>query len=137
MRKFIYILLLVPLFFVPLNRVDIATLLPIEAVALYREGDVFVLETDTEHIGKGETAEQALLDLKENTAAVVYLDTAVYLIVSEDAVEGAEELRDVLKPTAEVCVADVRGRVREAAQYLRVHANLPKLRNWKVPDKVK
>ena len=131
MRKVLYAALLIPLFFVPLNRVDVADLLPIEAVAVYMEGDQVVLETDSEHKGAGENAEAALAALKENTPAVVYLDTAEYLLVASDATEQVETLRPHLKPSTKVCVCEAAGRVKEAVKYLQIHCDLPRLKTWK------
>ncbi len=134
MRKVLYAALLIPLFFVPLNRVNVADLLPIEAVAVYMDGDQVVLETDTEHKGAGETTEKALAALKENTPAVVYLDTAEYLLVSPNATEQVESLRPHLKPSVKVCVCEAAGKVKDAVKYLEVHGNLPRLKNWKTEN---
>lgn len=131
MRKVLYAALLIPLFFVPLNRVNVADLLPIEAVAVYRDGNQVVLETDTEHKGTGENAEKALIALKENTPAVVYLDTAEYLLVAPDAAEEAEALRPHLKPSVKVCVYNAAGKVKDTAKYLEIHRDLPTLKTWK------
>lgn len=131
MRKLLYVALLIPLFFVPLNRVNVADLLPIEAVAIYRDGDQVVLETDTEHKGAGENAEKALASLKENTPAVVYLDTAEYLLVAPDAAEQVDSLRPHLKATVKVCVCEAAGKVKETAKYLEIHRDLPSLKTWK------
>ena len=113
-----------------------ADLLPIEAVAVYRDGNQVVLETDTEHIGAGENAEQALAALKENTPAVVYLDTAEYLLVAPDVVEQVETLYPHLKPTVKVCVCEAAGKVKNTAKYLQVHGDLPRLKTWK-KEKIK
>lgn len=131
MRRVLYGLLVIPLFFVPLNRVNVADLLPIEAVAVYMDGGEVVLETDTEHKGSGENAEKALGALKENTPAVVYLDTAEYLLVSPDAVGQVESLRPHLKSSVKVCVCQAAGRVKDMAKYLEIHKDLPTLKTWK------
>ena len=130
MRKLLYAVILVALWFVPLERLDIAKLLPVQAVAMYMENNNVVLETDTGNIGRGEDASKALEHLKETTPAVVYLDTAEYLLVSENAVSKAGELAQYIKPSVKVCVCDAAGRVKDATQYLDVHGNLPKLRDW-------
>ena len=131
MRKVLYVALLIPLFFVPLNRVNVADLLPIEAVAVYIDGDRVVLETDTQHQGVGENAEKALIALKENTPAVVYLDTAEYLLVAPNAAEQVENLRPHLKSSVKVCVCEAAGKVKEASKYLEIHKELPRLKDWK------
>lgn len=131
MRKVLYAVILALLFLAPLERADVAKLLPIEAVALYVEDGVVVLETDTENVGRGATVAEALGNLKEMTPAVVYLDTAEFLLVSEDAATYVEEMKNILKPSVKVCVCQASGRVKEAVKYLEVHRKLPKLSDWK------
>ena len=130
MRKVIYALLLSALFLAPVERLDVAKLLPIRAVALYMQGERVVLETDTAHLGSGVDALHALDSLKKNTPAVIYLDTAEYLLVSEAAQSYAEQLRGILKPTVKVCVCDAAGKVQEAAKYLDVHGTVTELHRW-------
>lgn len=132
MRKVLYVIILALLFLAPLERADIAKLLPIEAVAVYMDGDDVVLETDTEDKGKGENVALALRDLIKTTPAVVYLDTAEYLLVSENALEQVDALRNYLKPSVKVCVCQAKDGVKDAAKYLDVHGDLPELRDWRM-----
>ena len=81
MRKILYINIIVAVFFAPVDRLDIAKLLPVEAVAVYRENDTVVLKTDTDNTGRGKTVWEALKNLKENAVSVIYLDTADYLLI--------------------------------------------------------
>ncbi len=131
MRTVIYIVILALLFLAPIERVDVADLLPIEAVAIYMEEGNVVLETDTENIGRGADVTKALDNMKESAPAVVYLDTAEFLIVSQEAEIWVDELRQYLKPSVGVCIGDARGQVRETAKYLDVHENLVELKHWK------
>lgn len=131
MRIIMYIVILALLFLAPIERMDVADLLPIEAVAVYAEDGKVVLETDTENIGRGENAVKALENLKETTAAVVYLDTAEYLIVSEETEEQIAELRKFLKPSVQVCIADAKGRVKDVAKYVDIHGDTVRLKHWK------
>ena len=131
MRRLVYVALLVPLLFVPLRRVNVVDLLPIESVAIYRDGGQVVLETDTQHKGTGENAEKALAALQENTPLVVYLDTAKYLLVAPDAIDQAERLCPYLKSTVKVCVCEAEGRVKEVAKYLEIRGDFTPLKNWK------
>ena len=130
MRKLIYALIIAALCLAPLRRADIAKLRPVQAFAMYLEDNNVVLETDTGDLGRGENVLRALENLKEKTAAVVYLDTAEFLLVAKDAVSEMGELAQYVKDSVKVCVCEAAGRVKEAAQYLEVHGNLPKLRNW-------
>ena len=129
MRKLIYALIIAALCLAPLRRADIAKLRPVQAFAMYLEENDVVLETDTGDLGRGENVLRALEDLKEKTAAVVYLDTADFLLVAENAVSRMGELAQHIKQSVKVCVCEAAGRVKEAAQYLEVHGNLPKLRD--------
>ena len=130
MRKLVYLLIIGALFFAPLQHLDVAKLLPIQAVAMYTEDDQVVLETDTGNVGRGENVLNALKNLKEKTAAVVYLDTAEFLLVAENAVSRIGEVAQYIKQSVKVCVCEAAGRVKETVQYLDVHGNLPKLRDW-------
>ncbi len=130
MRRLLYFVILLALVFAPLNRVEIAQLLPIEAVAVYMDGEEVVLETDTAHTGKGATVSQALESLKKNTPKVVYLDTARYLLVAKNAVGQVDSLRQFLKPSVRVCVCEAEGMVKEALEYVEIHQKPPKLRDW-------
>ena len=131
MRLLIYIVILGLMLLAPVERTDVAKLLPIEAVAVYMDGDAVVLETDTEDKGRGDSVADALKNLKDVTPAVVYLDTAEYLLVSKDAVAYVDALRKVLKPSVKVCICDARGNVKYVEKHLEVHGDTVPLRDWK------
>lgn len=93
-----------------------------------------VLETDTEDIGRGADALSALEDMKQTSPAVIYLDTAEYLLIAKNARNEAEQLRGVLKETVQLCVTQEKIDLQEAAKYLTVHGEFPKLRHWQAGD---
>lgn len=134
MRVLLYILILGLMFFAPVERVDVAQLLPIEAVAMYMDGNLVVLETDTQNIGRGENAASALKNLKDVTPAVVYLDTAQYLLVDKEAEAYIDELREHLKSSVDVTVCDARGKVKEMAEFVSVHGECIPLKDWKTKN---
>lgn len=105
----------------PIERLDVEKLLPIEAVALYYEDGMLTLETDTGHKGTGNTVADALRELKERTPAVVYLDTARYLMVAPEAEDQVAFMKEYLGSRTEVTCWDVRGQVKMAMEYLRAH----------------
>lgn len=109
----------------PVDRLDVAKLLPIEAVAVYMEGSDVVLLTDTEDQGRGATAELALENLKNNTTEIIYLDTARYLLVSEDAAAAAAQLQPYMRPSITQGVYSG-GDVKEEAKYLDAHSESAK-----------
>ena len=130
-RILLYIGVLAALLVLPVERSDVGKLLPVQVVSIYKEGNWTVVETDTENRGMGGTAEQALRNLKDTASGIIYLDTAEYLLLTQDTQEAAEELRDELKESVRVCMAAKSVNLAEAAKYLSVHGDLPKLKNWK------
>ena len=130
MRKILYAAILVALIFAPVKRLEVRKLLPIRAVAVYRSQGQITLETDTEHKGDGESVEAAILELKKNTPAVVYLDTAEYLLVSKDAEAVIPQLCNYFKPRVKVCICEAEGDVKTFAEYVDVHGATTELRQW-------
>lgn len=125
MKILLYIVILGAMFLIPVQRLDIAKLEPVEAVAVYMDGGEVVLQTDTQTVGRGATAAQALENLKENALAVIYLDTADYLLVGEGADKAAWELQKYLRPSVQIGSYNG-GNVKEEATYLDVHGNAEK-----------
>ena len=125
MRTIIYICILVVLFFVPLDRVNISDLLPIEAVSIDVVNDNIIVETDLGNVGVGRTVSDAVKNLKDNTPAIVYLDTVKYLVVSTDANMYAEEFKQWIRSGVDVYVGDITGSVEDVLAYLKAHRKLP------------
>ncbi|MBR4017437.1 MAG: hypothetical protein IKK11_06465 [Oscillospiraceae bacterium] len=132
-RILAYTLILSALFFVPLDRVEIADLEPIQAVWLFQDGEEIILKTDTEDIGKGATVQEALINMKENSSGIIYLDTAQYLLVSQSAQQQIADMQPYLKGSALVCIWNGQGDMSEAVKYADSHKVGGKLKNWK-PD---
>lgn len=122
MRVLLYIVILVAMLFVPVDRLDIAKLEPVEAVAVYMEAGEVVLQTDAKTTGRGATAAEALQNLKDNALSVVYLDTADYLLVGQGAEAAGEELRRYLRESVQIGTYNG-GDVKEEARFLDVHGN--------------
>ena len=129
MRKMLYALILAALYFAPVERLDVADLEPVRAVAVYKENGRVVLETDTEDRGEGMSAEEALQALKKNTPSVIYLDTAEFLLISENAEDQVDMLRKHLRSTVKVASYNG-GPVKEEAEYADIHKEILKLRDW-------
>lgn len=133
MRKLISIVLLALALSVPLKRLDIAKLQPVEGVAIYSEDQRVVLETDTGSRGVGETTLEALKDMKDKALSVIYLDTAEYLFVEEGMENFAEELRPLLNGAVRVGEY-LEMKAEELVAYYEIHGNLPKLNSWNMDE---
>lgn len=135
MRILLYVVILALLFLAPLERLDVAKLEPVQTVAVSMEDNLLVLQTDTDNAGRGIDAGAALEDLEENTPGVIYLDTAEYLLVTEEALDYVDALRSSLSPSVRVCMWDGSSSVSAASRYLGVRRDLPVLRDWTPPAK--
>ena len=130
MRKILSIVILMLSLAAPVKRLDVAKLQPVETVAVYYSGNAVVLETDTGNVGQGSTAAKALQDLKESACSVIYLDTAEYLLIGQNAQNAAAELRPFLKDSVKVGSYHGGDIMKETA-YWEIHGDLPKLKTWK------
>ena len=130
-RILLYIVLLTLTILVPVERADVGKLRPIETVAVCKENDQIILQTDTEDIGIGTSVVEALQNMKDTASGIIYLDTARYLLIGEGAENAAEELRQVLKDRVGLCLVSGAVKPLDATKYLRVHGNLPQMRSWK------
>jgi hypothetical protein len=120
-RVLLYIVILVALFFVPLQAVEIANLKPIQAVWLtVKDGEVLLL-ADTEDRGSGATVDEAFANMKNNSSGIVYLDTAQYLFVSEPAEQEIFAIAPYLKNSVLLCRWDGQGDIREVVKFADSH----------------
>ena len=120
MKTILYIIIIALSLFAPARRLDVAKLEPVEAIALSTEDGLLILKTDGESIGKGKTVEEALADLRTNTPAVIYLDTARYLLAGEGTEAYLAPMKGYLKKDVKVGVYRG-GDVKEEAKYLDAH----------------
>ena len=130
MRILAYVVILVLLFFAPLERLDVAKLEPVQTVAISMVDGQVVIQTDTKNKGQAENIQAAIDDLEKNTPGVIYLDTAEYLLVTEEVFSYTNAIEPYLRPTVKVCLWDGRGQVEEAAKFLGIRNDLPSIRQW-------
>ena len=130
MRILLYIGILALLLLAPIQRLDIAKLEPVQTVAISVSDGQVVLETDTKNKGQGATVQAAIEDLEKHTPGVIYLDTAQYLLITEEALQYAASVEPYLRRSVKVSLWDGQGSVEDAAKYLSVHSKLPTLWQW-------
>lgn len=130
MKKILSAAVLALCFLAPVQRLDVAKLQPVQTVAVYWQEEQIVLETDAGDKGRGETAQEALANLKENALTVIYLNTAEYLLVGQGAQWQAEHLRPVLHNDVKVGPYGG-GDIAEETAFWEIHGELPKLKAWK------
>ena len=135
-RILIYIGILAAVLLVPLERTDVGKLRPVQTVAVYREEDLYTIATDTGDKGSGKTVADALKDLKQTTPAVIYLDTAQFLLAGKNTEEAVEQLRPCFRKSVEVYSFRGEADLKLVSEYLMVHGSGPKLKQWNLGEKL-
>ncbi len=135
MKYWIGILLAVLMLLSPFRGNDVGKLRPVELVAMRREENTVVLETDTGDIGRGEDPLKALEDMKGSAPGALFLDTADYFLVTRETENLLPELAEVLRPAVEICVLRDPVDLEEAAEYLRAHSPKVTLLQWRTQGK--
>lgn len=131
-----YALILLAAFMLPVEKADVAQLRPIEVIYIDKNADAVILKTDTGDIGIGHDALSALENMKLTSPAVIYLDTAEYLLIGEGAQEAAKQLKGVLKNSVQLCETAANIELKDAAEYLPVHGDLPDFKDWEAGQKL-
>lgn len=135
-RLIIYVVLMIAVLLIPTERTDLEKLKPVEAVLVYREEEQIVITTDTADLGRGESIDAALKNLKESAPGIIYLDTADYLLITQDTEEQILQLRGNLKGTVRICMTEGEIDMERVGEYLSVHKPEKKLRDWKAGDAI-
>ena len=120
MRIVYYIIILGIMLFAPVKRLDVAKLEPVEAIAVTSNNGEVTLKTDTGSIGAGSDAEEALVSLKKNAKGIIYLDTARFLLIGDEAKEAAMELKPFMRGAIQFA-AYCGGDVEEETRYIDAH----------------
>ena len=129
-RGILYALILVALFFVPLEPMEIANLEPIQAVWISVENGEVVLVSDTKDMGVGSTVADALENMKKNSTGIIYLDTAQYLFVSTSVEQELDAMKAYVKDTVLLCEWNGEGDLQDAVKYADAHNIGLKLKKW-------
>lgn len=101
---------------------DVGKLQPVQSVYMTCQGKSVVIETDTGDLGKGDTLEAAVEDMKASAVGEVFLETADYLLLSAECVELLPEAMKLLRPSCSVCLADEQPDMQQVGAYLQIHA---------------
>lgn len=110
---------------------DIGRLTPIEAVWAAEENGQVFLQTDTGVMGRGDTVEGALLDMKAASHGTIFLDTADYLIIEEGQEMLLTQMYEVLRPSCMVCTAIKKPDMETVTGFLSAHEPGLTLRSYR------
>lgn len=131
-----YLLILTVILLLPVKPSEVGSLEPIQVVWLSVENENVVMKTDTDDQGKGQNISEALKDMKLHSEGLVYLDTAQFLLVSENAVSRISEIKPLLKGSVRVCLWGGEGELSDAARYMQAHKVGRRLSKWNPQEKL-
>ena len=135
-RTAVYFLLVLAAILAPVEKLDVAKLRPIEVVYISAADGAVLLQTDAKDIGFGRDVESALEDMKKTSPAVIYLDTARYLLIGPGGEGVVKQLQGILKDNVQLCKADDKIPLDDVAEYLPVHGKLPEFDQWEEGEKL-
>ncbi len=105
----------------PFQGTDVGKLHPVEVLTVSVDGNGITVETDTGLNGTGETVDKAIKNLKQTSAGEIFLETANYVLVSEESRHLLNALYDFLRPACQVYVFTGDGQWDNVAKYLESH----------------
>ena len=136
-RTLLYVAMLTVALVIPVERTNLEEMKPVEVVYLYEEADRITLSTDTGDRGSGIDIPEAMSNLRQTTAGIIYLDTANYLLIGKETEVYVKELRPFLKDDVRICIAEGKIDMETVGQYLRVHQPEVKMEDWATGSKLK
>lgn len=131
-RSLLYMLVLAVVLVLPTKATDVGKLRPVQSVAVYRDGAGYTVQTDTKDVGWGADISAAIENLKATTPATIYLDTAQYLIVSEEDI--ADKLRAYLKGNVKVYRFLGDPPMETVSKFLAAQGDGPSIGKWKMGE---
>jgi len=135
-KGILYGVLLAAALLAPTDDVKLGKMKPVETVSIRTQEGRVLIETDREDMGSGETFKEALKDLEKTTPGRIYLDTAQYLLIGEEAEGMVPELEAMLKDGTRLCKREGEVDMKTVGEYLRQHTPEMKLKNWKQGDRL-
>lgn len=128
MRRYVILLAALLAFrLLPSAGTELSQLRPASLLCVSTQGKTIRVQTDTEDEGYGETLEAALQNMHASSLGVIRLDTVERLLLSEAALYLIPQLREQLRPTVRVCVAEGKMEPKSAGEYLLNHIPEKKL----------
>lgn len=123
MKKWIPMLLLAAaVLWSPTRGTDVGRLIPVELVQILRTEQGFLVRTDTENRGVGETLDAAIADLKEQASGEIFLETAEYVLLTETSRGCARDMPAYFRPGTQIYQAPPLEDLAAAAEYLGQHS---------------
>lgn len=115
---------------------NLADLNPVELVSVTKTGEGIYLRTNTGRIGFGDSVKAAWEDMNHHADGMLFLDTADYLLVSDECILKENGLEDIFRPGIRVLKSAWRIDLMDAAKYLSYQKAGVPLEKAKAKDQI-
>lgn len=116
----------------PQRGLDIGKLSPVETVWLGAQNGQIVIQTDDGNFGRGPDVQKAMQTLRDSSPAVIFLETADYLIVEQGQESLLEQVYAYFRPSCMICTAANTPDLQKATEFLQIHEPQSNLRQWRM-----
>ena len=106
----------------PVKGTDVGKLLPVELVQISRTETGYVVRTDTENMGEGETLAQAVENMRDTAQGEIFLETTEYVLLTRETMQCLPDLPEFFRPGTEVYAAPPLEDLEQASAFLRAHS---------------
>ena len=134
-RWIIYLLVLVAIVWLnqrnPGGR-DLVRMEPVEIIRIQSDGYHIRIEADTGRQGIGTDINEAVRDLKRTADKEIFLETAEFLLVHENAMVCMDDLMSMLRPSCKVCIENGQADLRKVAAFLRMQEPDVTLKQYRI-----
>lgn len=131
-RWLLYLIILGITALSPIQRMDIAKLVPVEVVWMTEKAGQVYLHTDTGEQGWGQDVRSALGDLQASALGNIFLETADYVIVEQGSERLLEQCEELLRPSCKMCAARKMPDMELVVSFLSSHEPEITFRQWQV-----
>lgn len=135
MKKLLYLAVAVAILtghsLAPFQGTDVGKLYPVEVLYIEKRNGQFEIWADSAVTGRGTTIADAVYDLHRVTPGNVFLETANYLLLSQNMEVKPEDFWDYLRPACLIYFCEEKPALESVAKLLESHPSGVTLLNWR------
>lgn len=109
------------LLLLPQRGTDVGELLPVEVLLVEKEAEQYAITTDTGNSARGDSLKAAMDTLRNTAPGVIFLDTADYVLLTEETLSCMDALQGFVRPGTKVYIVEGEADPERLGAFLRAH----------------
>lgn len=109
------------LLLLPQRGTDVGELLPVEVLLVEKEAGQYAITTDTGNFARGDSLKAAMDTLRNTAPGVIFLDTADYVLLTEETLSCIDALQGFVRPGTKVYTVEGEADPEKLGDFLRAH----------------